>query len=134
MEGSSAQEDLDQPQQYPRSHTRLLSRIPGVKLPSRRKRWSARSTNTRRNEVKLHEIQSSRKGGTSDSITLAQSFAETARFENASIVPESTALQALDGEQNVGVATPNGAIRSLHASYSLTPHLQVNAELIERGQ
>jgi NRPS condensation-like uncharacterized protein len=30
-----------------------------------------------------------------------------------------TALQGLDGEQNVGIATTNGAIRLLHASYSL---------------
>jgi hypothetical protein len=34
-----------------------------------------------------------------------------------------TTLQGLDGEQNVGIATTNGAIRLLHASYSLIPHL-----------
>ena len=43
-----------------------------------------------------------------------------------------TALQGLEGEQNVGVATTNGAIRLLHASYSLIPHLLENAELILR--
>jgi NRPS condensation-like uncharacterized protein len=43
-----------------------------------------------------------------------------------------TALQGLDGEQNVGVATTNGAIRLLHASYTLIPHLLENAELILR--
>jgi hypothetical protein len=43
-----------------------------------------------------------------------------------------TALQGLDGEQNVGVATTNGAIRLLHASYSLIPHLLENTELILR--
>jgi NRPS condensation-like uncharacterized protein len=41
-----------------------------------------------------------------------------------------TALQGLQGEQNVGVATTNGAIRLLHASYSLIPHLLENTELI----
>jgi NRPS condensation-like uncharacterized protein len=41
-----------------------------------------------------------------------------------------TALQGLDGEQNVGIATTNGAIRLLHASYSLIPHLLENTELI----
>jgi hypothetical protein len=41
-----------------------------------------------------------------------------------------TALQGLEGEQNVGVATTNGAIRLLHASYSLIPHLLENTELI----
>jgi NRPS condensation-like uncharacterized protein len=44
-----------------------------------------------------------------------------------------TALQGLDGEQNVGVATTNGAIRLLHASYSLIPYLLENAELILRA-
>jgi NRPS condensation-like uncharacterized protein len=44
-----------------------------------------------------------------------------------------TALQGLDGEQNVGIATTNGAIRLLHASYSLIPHLLENAELILRA-
>jgi NRPS condensation-like uncharacterized protein len=43
-----------------------------------------------------------------------------------------TALQGLEGEQNVGVATTNGAIRLLHASYSLIPDLLGNAELILR--
>jgi hypothetical protein len=43
-----------------------------------------------------------------------------------------TALQGLEGEQNVGVATTNGAIRLLHASYSLIPHLLENTELILR--
>lgn len=43
-----------------------------------------------------------------------------------------TALQGLDGEQNVGVATTNGAIRLLHASYSLIPYLLENTELILR--
>jgi hypothetical protein len=43
-----------------------------------------------------------------------------------------TALQGLDGEQNVGIATTNGAIRLLHASYSLIPHLLENTELILR--
>jgi len=43
-----------------------------------------------------------------------------------------TALQGLDGEQNVGIATINGAIRLLHASYSLIPHLLENTELILR--
>jgi NRPS condensation-like uncharacterized protein len=44
-----------------------------------------------------------------------------------------TALQGLEGEQNVGVATTNGAIRLLHASYSLIPDLLENAELILRA-
>jgi hypothetical protein len=44
-----------------------------------------------------------------------------------------TALQGLDGEQNVGIATTNGAIRLLHASYSLIPHLLENTELILRA-
>jgi hypothetical protein len=44
-----------------------------------------------------------------------------------------TALQGLDGEQNVGIATTNRAIRLLHASYSLIPHLLENAELILRA-
>jgi NRPS condensation-like uncharacterized protein len=44
-----------------------------------------------------------------------------------------TALQGLDGEQNVGIATTNGAIRLLHASYSLIPDLLENAELILRA-
>jgi hypothetical protein len=43
------------------------------------------------------------------------------------------ALQGLDGEQNVGIATTNGAIRLLHASYSLIPHLLENTELILRA-
>jgi NRPS condensation-like uncharacterized protein len=43
-----------------------------------------------------------------------------------------TAVQGLDGEQNVGIATTNGAIRLLHASYSLIPHLLENTELILR--
>jgi NRPS condensation-like uncharacterized protein len=34
-----------------------------------------------------------------------------------------TALQGLAGEQNVGIATTNGEIRLLHASYSLISHL-----------
>jgi hypothetical protein len=42
------------------------------------------------------------------------------------------ALQGLEGEQNVGVATTNGAIRLLHASYSLITHLLENTELILR--
>ena len=41
-----------------------------------------------------------------------------------------TALQGLEGEQNVGVATTNGAIRLLHASYSLIPYLLENTESI----
>ena len=41
-----------------------------------------------------------------------------------------TALQGLEGEQNVGIATTNGAIRLLHASYSLIPDLLKNTELI----
>ena len=44
-----------------------------------------------------------------------------------------TALQGLEGEQNVGIATTNGAIRLLHASYSLIPHLLENTELILRA-
>ena len=44
-----------------------------------------------------------------------------------------TALQGLEGEQNVGVATTNGAIRLLHASYSLIPQLLENTELILRA-
>jgi NRPS condensation-like uncharacterized protein len=44
-----------------------------------------------------------------------------------------TALQGLDGEQNVGVATTNGAISLLHASYSLIPYLLENPELILRA-
>ena len=44
-----------------------------------------------------------------------------------------TALQGLDGEQNVGAATTNGAIRLLHASYSLIPDLLENTELILRA-
>jgi hypothetical protein len=45
----------------------------------------------------------------------------------------ATALQGLEGEQNVGIATTNGAIRLLHASYSLIPDLLENAELILRA-
>jgi NRPS condensation-like uncharacterized protein len=41
-----------------------------------------------------------------------------------------TALQGLEGEQNVGIATTNGAIRLLHASYSLIPYLLENTESI----
>jgi hypothetical protein len=44
-----------------------------------------------------------------------------------------TALQGLVGEQNVGIATTNGAIRLLHASYSLISHLLENTELILRA-
>lgn len=44
-----------------------------------------------------------------------------------------TALQGLKGEQNVGVATTNGAIRLLHASYSLIPYLLENTESILRA-
>jgi Phthiocerol/phthiodiolone dimycocerosyl transferase C-terminus len=44
-----------------------------------------------------------------------------------------TALQGLDGEQNIGIATTNGAIRLLHASYSLIPYLLENTELILRA-
>jgi hypothetical protein len=44
-----------------------------------------------------------------------------------------TALQGLEGEQNVGVATTNGAIRLLYVSYSLIPHLLENTELILRA-
>jgi hypothetical protein len=44
-----------------------------------------------------------------------------------------TALQGLDGEQNVGIATTNGAIRLLHASYTLIPDLLENTELILRA-
>jgi NRPS condensation-like uncharacterized protein len=44
-----------------------------------------------------------------------------------------TSLQGLEGEQNVGIATTNGAIRLLHASYSLIPDLLENAELILRA-
>jgi hypothetical protein len=44
-----------------------------------------------------------------------------------------TALQGLEGEQNVGAATTNGAIRLLDASYSLIPHLLENIELILRA-
>jgi hypothetical protein len=44
-----------------------------------------------------------------------------------------TALQGLDGEQNVGIATTNGAIRLLHASYSLIPYLLEHTELILRA-
>jgi NRPS condensation-like uncharacterized protein len=44
-----------------------------------------------------------------------------------------TTLQGLDGEQNVGIATTNGAIRLLHASYSLLPYLLENTELILRA-
>jgi hypothetical protein len=43
-----------------------------------------------------------------------------------------TALQGLDGEQNVGVATTNGAIRLLHTSYSLLFYLLENTESILR--
>lgn len=44
-----------------------------------------------------------------------------------------TALQGLDGEQNVGIATTNGAIRLLHASYSLIPRLLETTELVLRA-
>jgi NRPS condensation-like uncharacterized protein len=44
-----------------------------------------------------------------------------------------TALQGLDGEQNVGIATTNGAIRLLHASYTLVPCLLENTESILRA-
>lgn len=44
-----------------------------------------------------------------------------------------TSLQGLDGEQNVGIATTNGAIRLLQASYSLIPHLLKNNELVLRA-
>jgi hypothetical protein len=39
----------------------------------------------------------------------------------------------LEGEQNVGVATTNGALRLLHASYTLIPQLLENTELILRA-
>jgi hypothetical protein len=44
-----------------------------------------------------------------------------------------TALRGLEGEQNVGIATTNGAIRLLHASYSHIPYLLENTELILRA-
>jgi hypothetical protein len=44
-----------------------------------------------------------------------------------------TALQGLDGEQNVGIATTKGAIRLLHASYSLIPRLLETTELVLRA-
>ena len=44
-----------------------------------------------------------------------------------------TALQGLEGEQNVGVATTNGVLRLLHASYTLIPQLLENTELILRA-
>jgi NRPS condensation-like uncharacterized protein len=44
-----------------------------------------------------------------------------------------TALQGLEGEQNVGVATTNGALRLLHASYTLIPQLLEITELILRA-
>jgi NRPS condensation-like uncharacterized protein len=44
-----------------------------------------------------------------------------------------TSLQGLDREQNVGIATTNGAMRLLHASYSLIPYLLENTELILRA-
>jgi NRPS condensation-like uncharacterized protein len=44
-----------------------------------------------------------------------------------------TALQGLEGEQNVGISTTNGAISLLHASYSLIPYLLENTELILRA-
>jgi hypothetical protein len=44
-----------------------------------------------------------------------------------------TALQGLDGEQNVGIATTNWAIRLLHASYFLILYLLENTELILRA-
>jgi NRPS condensation-like uncharacterized protein len=44
-----------------------------------------------------------------------------------------TALQGLDGEQNIGIATTNGAVRLLHASYTLIPDLLENTELILRA-
>lgn len=80
--------------------------------------------------MKLHEIQSSPKGGSSDSSALAQSFAETTKLDNASIVLEPTVLPGLDGEENAGVATRSGALRSLLASYSLMPHLKEDTEMI----
>jgi len=83
--------------------------------------------------VKLHEIQSSPRGGSSDSSTLAQSFAEATKFDIASIVLEPTALQGLDGKPSPGVATTNGALRTLHASHSLMPHLKENTELSLRA-
>ena len=43
-----------------------------------------------------------------------------------------TSLQGLDGEQNVGIATTNRAIRLLHASHSLIPHLLGNTDLMLR--
>jgi hypothetical protein len=42
-----------------------------------------------------------------------------------------TALRGF--EQNVGIATTNGAIRLLHASYFLIPNLLENTELILRA-
>ena len=39
-----------------------------------------------------------------------------------------TALQGLDGEQNVGIATTNGTIRLLHASYPLISDLLENTD------
>jgi hypothetical protein len=44
-----------------------------------------------------------------------------------------TALRGSDGKQNVGIATTNGAIRLLHASYFLIPYLLENTELILRA-
>jgi NRPS condensation-like uncharacterized protein len=44
-----------------------------------------------------------------------------------------TSLQGLDGEQNVGIATTNGAIRLMHASHSLIPYLLENTESILRA-
>jgi NRPS condensation-like uncharacterized protein len=41
-----------------------------------------------------------------------------------------TALRERDGKQNVGIATTNGVIRLLHASYSLIPDLLENTESI----
>jgi hypothetical protein len=41
-----------------------------------------------------------------------------------------TALRGRDGKQNVGIATTNGAIRLLHASYFLIPDLLETTELI----
>jgi hypothetical protein len=78
--------------------------------------------------VKFHEIQSSPSGGSSDSSTLAQSFAEATKFDIASIVLEPTALQGLDGKPNPGVATTNGALRTLHVSHTFMPHLKENTE------
>jgi hypothetical protein len=56
---------------------------------SRSSSCSARSLHTRRNQVKLLEIQSSPRRESSDSITLTKSFIEACKSDNNPIVVDT---------------------------------------------